>query len=90
MLIDFYKRFGLDAIAQADIGERLNQHQQLEDLAPMAFAVLSALLAESADPPVELAGAGEFLGYFDGEIAFRDVTSQLRPPLASLGGASGA
>lgn len=89
LLIAFYKRFGLDAIAQSDIGERLNQHQQLEDLAPMAFAVLSALLAGSEHPPPELAASGEFLGYFEGEIGFRDVTHQLRPPLDSLGGAGG-
>lgn len=84
LLIEFYKRFGLDAIAQSDIGERLNQHQQLEDLAPMAFAVLSALLAGSEHPPPELDGAGEFLGYFEGEVGIRDVTPQLRPPLDSL------
>jgi glucosyl-3-phosphoglycerate synthase len=89
LLIEFYKRFGLDAIAQSDIGERLNQHQQLEDLAPMAFAVLSALLAGSEHPPPELAGSGEFLGYFEGEVGVRDVTPQTRPPLDSLGGPNG-
>jgi glucosyl-3-phosphoglycerate synthase len=90
LLIAFYKRFGLDSIGQSDIGERLNQHQQLENLAPMAFAVLSALLAGSNHPPPELDGSGEFLGYFEGEVGFRDVTPQLRPPLDSLGSARGA
>ncbi|MBJ7353541.1 MAG: glucosyl-3-phosphoglycerate synthase [Thermoleophilaceae bacterium] len=90
LLIEFYKRFGLEGIAQSDIGERLNQHQQLEELAPMAYAVLSALLAGSNNPPPELEGAGEFLGYFEGEIAYRDITPQLRPPLDSLGSPSGA
>lgn len=90
LLIDFYKRFGLDAIAQSDIGERLNKHQQLEDLAPMAYAVLSALLGRTEQPPPELAESGEFLGYFDGEVSYRDVTPRLRPPLSSLGGGSGA
>ncbi len=90
LLIDFYKRFGLDAIAQSDIGERLNQHQTLEALGPMAYAVLTALLAGSEDAPAGLAESGEFLGYFEGEIAYRDITPELRPPLASLGDASGA
>ncbi|MGH2960368.1 MAG: glucosyl-3-phosphoglycerate synthase [Solirubrobacterales bacterium] len=90
LLIDFYKRFGLDAIAQSDIGERLNQHQQLEDLAPMAYAVLSALLSRTEQPPPELAEAGDFLGYFEGEVGYRDVTPQQRPPLSSLGSSSGA
>jgi glucosyl-3-phosphoglycerate synthase len=90
LLIDFYKRFGLEAIAQSDIGERLNQHQQLEDLAPMAYAVLSALLARTTQPPPELSAAGEFLGYFEGEVGYRNVSPELRPPLSSLGGGSGA
>jgi glucosyl-3-phosphoglycerate synthase len=90
LLIAFYKRFGLEAIGQSDIGERLNQHQQLEELAPMAFAVLSALLAGSRNPPPELAEAGDFLGYFEGEIKYRNVTPELRPPLDSLERASGA
>ncbi|MBJ7459452.1 MAG: glucosyl-3-phosphoglycerate synthase [Thermoleophilaceae bacterium] len=90
LLIDFYKRFGLDAIGQSDIGERLNRHQTLEDLAPMAYAVLSALLARSEHPPPEVADAGDFLGYFDGEIAVRDVSPELRPPLDSIGVAGAA
>ncbi|MGK2878526.1 MAG: glucosyl-3-phosphoglycerate synthase [Solirubrobacterales bacterium] len=86
LLIDFYKRFGLDAIGQSDIGERLNRHQTLENLAPMAYAVLSALLAGSEHPPPEVADAGDFLGYFEGAIAFRGVSPELRPPLDSLRG----
>lgn len=90
LLIDFYRRHGLDAIAQSDLGERLNRHQALQELAPMAYSVLSALLSRSEMPPPELAAAGEFLGYFDGEVGIRGAESRERPPLNSLGDARGA
>jgi glucosyl-3-phosphoglycerate synthase len=89
LLIDFYKRFGLDAIGQSDLGERLNRHQPLQELAPMAFSVLSALLSRVDDRSAQPA-SGDFLGYFDGEVGFRNVLPESRPPLASIGGPHGA
>lgn len=81
LLIDFYECYGLDAIAQADIGERLNRHQHLHELAPMAFAVQRALLDRAGIPP-DL--GGDFLGYFEGEPELRKIPQVERPPLTEF------
>lgn len=78
LLIDFYQRFGLAAIAQSDIGERLNRHQHLHELAPMAYAVQRALLDRAG---VESGIGDDFLGYSEGEPGLRTIPSVERPPL---------
>ncbi len=81
LLIDFYECYGLDALAQADIGERLNRHQHLHELAPMAFAVQRALLDRAA----VAAGAGDdFLGYFEGSAQLQQIPQVERPPLSEF------
>ena len=45
LLVDAYAEVGLAALAQVDLDVRQNRHQRLEDLAPMAAAVLGALTA---------------------------------------------
>jgi glucosyl-3-phosphoglycerate synthase len=42
MLLDAHARVGIDALAQADLGERQNRHQSLHALSAMALAVLVA------------------------------------------------
>ena len=42
MLLDAYELVGIDALAQADLGERQNRHQSLQALSDMALAVLVA------------------------------------------------
>ncbi len=42
MLIDCWRTYGLDGLAQVDLGERQNRHQSLRDLSAMAYAVLVA------------------------------------------------
>ena len=41
LLLDVYARAGTEGIAQVDLDTRQNRHQPLEDLTPMAAAVLS-------------------------------------------------
>lgn len=84
LLIDFYRSFGLEAIAQCDLGERLNRHQHLHELAPMAYAVVRALLDRVEELPAELVPGAEFLGYFGGEPSVREIAALERPPLASV------
>lgn len=84
LLIDFYTRFGLDAIAQSDIGERLNRHQHLHELAPMAYAVQRALMDRVAGLPGELLADEQFLGYVAGEPGIREIPAFERPPLAGV------
>lgn len=88
LLIDFFERFGLDAIAQSDLGERLNRHQHLHELAPMAFAVQRALLARVPGMPADALTGDDFVGYFEGDPELRRVPAQERPPLASLAAAT--
>jgi glucosyl-3-phosphoglycerate synthase len=44
LLIDAWRALGLDGMAQVDLDVRQNRHRPLEELGPMADAVLSAVL----------------------------------------------
>jgi glucosyl-3-phosphoglycerate synthase len=44
LLIDVAERFGLDAVAQVDLGVRFHRNRPLAELAPQATAVLQAVL----------------------------------------------
>jgi hypothetical protein len=41
-LLDVHARFGVQAIAQVDLGRRAHRHQNIHDLGAMAVEVLSA------------------------------------------------
>lgn len=43
LLIDVHAEVGIDALAQVDLDSRQNRHQRLEDLTPMAGAVLATV-----------------------------------------------
>ena len=45
LLIDAWRRLGIDRMAQVDLDVRQNAHQPLSDLGPMASAVLGAVLS---------------------------------------------
>lgn len=84
LLVDFYRRYGLDAIAQADIGERVNPHQPLHELGAMAFAVARALLLRVDPERHPLQRHPHFVNYVAGEPALREVPLIERPPYASV------
>jgi glucosyl-3-phosphoglycerate synthase len=44
LLIDIFERFGLSAIAQVDLGERIHHNQPLESLGKMSFAIIQAVM----------------------------------------------
>ncbi|HZI91080.1 MAG TPA: glucosyl-3-phosphoglycerate synthase [Thermoleophilaceae bacterium] len=44
MLLDARDAVGVDTMAQVDVGERLNRHQPLPELGPMAYTVLRVIL----------------------------------------------
>ena len=44
MLIDIVERFGVEAIAQVDLGRRIHRNRPLTDLSPMAAQVMQAAL----------------------------------------------
>jgi glucosyl-3-phosphoglycerate synthase len=72
LLLDVYADLGIEAIAQVDLDVRQNRHQPLEDLAPMATAVLAAVTRR-------LRRAGRLAG----DHLAHDLLPE-RPPLASL------
>jgi glucosyl-3-phosphoglycerate synthase len=43
IMIDVFKRIGIDAMAQVDLGTRQNRHQPLRDLSRMSYSVLRAV-----------------------------------------------
>ena len=47
LLIDLLRRFGLDALAQVDLEQRIHRNQKLEALGRMSFGILQALLVKS-------------------------------------------
>ncbi len=44
LLIDMLDKFGLDAIAQVDLQERIHHNQPLEALSKMSFAIIQAVI----------------------------------------------
>ena len=53
LLIDIAERFGVDSLAQVDLGQRVHRNRPLHELSPMAAQVLQAALhrAAPASPP---------------------------------------
>lgn len=86
MLIDAARAAGIDALAQVDLGTRLNRHQPLRDLSAMAYAVIAAASSRLgalalpltpgplALPPLQAGGPAEL----------RQVVVDERPPLRAL------
>jgi glucosyl-3-phosphoglycerate synthase len=71
MLIDAWRKLGLDGIAQVDLDEHRNHHQPLSALAPMAQTVLATVLRRVRQ---------------EGRLVDVEDTAPVeRPPLAGLG-----
>lgn len=85
LLIDAYRRAGLDAIAQVDLDTRQNDHQQLSDLGSMAFAVLRAVVSRlELDGRVGEIGPDRFLATHGTGFDETAIAHIERPPFASL------
>jgi glucosyl-3-phosphoglycerate synthase len=83
LLIDAWRAVGLEGLAQVDLDVRQNRHQPLADLAPMAYAVASAIAARAhaegrlPDPPPT-----RFLAPVAGGMQERELELVERPPMA--------
>jgi glucosyl-3-phosphoglycerate synthase len=74
LLLDVHAAAGLDALAQVDLDTRQNRHQRLEDLTPMAAAVLGAVTSR-------LRREGRLVGGANGAaLPERPPLTQLRSP----------
>ena len=82
MLLDVRDEVGVSRMAEVDLGERLNHHQPLQQLGPMAYAVLRVILErlrrdgrllDDHAPPFQAA---------DGRLIQVELVE--RPPIASI------
>lgn len=90
LVIDITDRFGLDALAQVDLVERVHRNRPLDELSPMAFGILHAAMQRVREGTQLLEHIGRTLHLPARDTAgeYRIATSQLsvieRPPAASL------
>ena len=85
LLIDAWRDVGLDAMAQVDLDVRQNRHQPLSELAPMAHAVLAAVLSRLArEGRADLPAAVALLVPSPDGLSLRRLDAPERPPAASL------
>jgi glucosyl-3-phosphoglycerate synthase len=79
LLIDIESKFGLAAMAQVDLGERVHRNRPLEELSPQAMAVLQVALHRAAP---DLVTTSEVLVRPGRDPLTVDVTE--RPPLVEV------
>ncbi len=82
LLIDVAARFGIDAIAQRDLGVREHRNRTLDELAPQAMAVLLTGLRRFGIPPNELAST--LVRHTDGDHELVPVEVRERPPMTTV------
>jgi glycosyltransferase involved in cell wall biosynthesis len=91
MLIDILESFGLNRIAQVDLGSRVHRNQDLFDLSKMAFAILQVALKRLGDRHrmhlLEEVNRSMKLIHYDNDRFFlelKDITDQERPAMTSV------
>ncbi len=91
LLIEIYERYGLDAIAQVDLLERVHHNQPLEALSKMSFAILQvaidkmeqrlgASVLADVNKSMKLIRSGP-AGY---SLDVAEIVERERPPMISL------
>lgn len=84
ILIDTYDKFGLEAIAQVNLGVRTHRNRPLHELGPMSRQIIATLLTRCGIPD---SGAGLTQFFPDGQ-GYRSRTSTVsladRPPMNTL------
>ena len=82
LLIDVADRFGLDAIAERDLGVREHRNRSLEELGPQALAVLLTGLRRAGVAPVDVSSALVRAGA--GAAGVVAVPVRERPPIITV------
>jgi len=91
LLIDLFSQFGLQAIAQVDLEERIHRNQSLPSLSQMAFAIIQVFvqrleeknrikLMEEVNQSMKLIRQKETTYALD----VKDIRDQERPPMISI------
>ena len=91
LLIDMVEKFGLSAIAQVDLQERIHHNQGLEALSKMSFAIIQTVLRK-LEPRYERSIIEEvnksmkLIRYAKGEYSLNveDVIEHERPPMITI------
>ena len=84
ILVDTYDKYGLDAIAQVNLGLRIHRNRPLHELAPMSRQIVATLLTRCGLPD---SGAGLTRFVPDGEgftTSTAAVSLEDRPPMNTL------
>ncbi|WP_299028763.1 glucosyl-3-phosphoglycerate synthase [uncultured Thermanaerothrix sp.] len=91
LLIDVFEHFGLSAIAQVDLQERIHHNQPLEALSRMSFLILQAFirkLEQRYHLPIleEVNKSMKFIRYEEGRysLVVQEVVEQERPPMIEI------
>ncbi|HLJ67952.1 MAG TPA: glucosyl-3-phosphoglycerate synthase [Chloroflexota bacterium] len=91
LLVDILDRFGLRAIAQSDLEERIHRNQTLLSLSQMAFAIVQVVIKRlGQERKLELAGeisnSMKLIHYSPTELflEIREIHEGERPPIESL------
>ena len=91
LLIDIYERYGLNAIAQVDLLERIHHNQHLEALSKMSFAIIQTVIRklesrfgrdvlEDVNKSMKLIKHND-KGYF---LEVEEIAERARPPMIEL------
>jgi glucosyl-3-phosphoglycerate synthase len=90
-LIDVYEKWGMEAIAQVDLDQRVHRNQETRDLGKMAFGILRAFLfrAEALGVIGDLPELNTLLRQFQAkDEAFEQVSYEIveeeRPPMIDI------
>ncbi|ROS43830.1 glucosyl-3-phosphoglycerate synthase [Amycolatopsis thermoflava] len=100
-LIDILESYGLDALAQVDLGKRTHRHQNTQALGRMSGQIMLTVFDRlerygrlvSAEPPATMLAQfrrGESGHGVDRELVVTDLACEQRPPLATLRAADGS
>jgi glucosyl-3-phosphoglycerate synthase len=87
MVIDLVRGYGIDVLAQVDLGHRVHRHQTDTALGVMAAEILATALRRLPDPPALRLDAGltQFRRDLDGlQAAVRNVPGMERPPAVEI------
>jgi len=91
LLIETFERFGLSAIAQVDLLERIHHNQPLDALSKMSFAIIQAVIAKlerryERSILEDVNKSMKLIRYVDGEYVLDvdELIERERPPMVSL------
>jgi nucleotide-binding universal stress UspA family protein len=91
LLIDAYEKYGLQAIAQVDLLERIHHNQSLQALSKMSFVIIQTVLSKLEkrfQRPLleEINKSMKLIEYHNGSyyLDVKEIVEQERPPAISL------